>query len=78
MTTTRMQAAEPIDGAELTRRVYPKYTTLKQVLRPEVDIRTTPRQRSAARENGRFLDCRLTDLEVTHIDRPLCDPSEAS
>ena len=78
MTTTRLQAAEPIDAAELTRRIHPKCTTLKQVLRPEVDIATTPRQLAAACENARFLDYRLTDLEVMRVDRLRCGPSEAS
>lgn len=46
-------------------------------LQSEVDKTATPRKLATARENARFFDRRLADLEVQHVDRALCDPAEA-
>lgn len=58
--------------------VSPENSTLKQrVLQSEVDNPATPRKLATARENARFLDRRLADLEVQHVDRARRDPAEA-
>ena len=64
--------------AEVTQRIQAENTTLKQrVLQLEADNRALAQKLAAARENARFLDRRLADLEVQHVDQTLCDPAEA-
>lgn len=64
--------------AQLTQRIQTENATLKQHARPlEADNRALAHKLSAARENARFLDRRLADLEVQHVDPTLSDPEEA-